>query len=41
MSTTSQFDLIIKNVRLVRPNQTTIDSCDIGVKEGRFAAIRR
>lgn len=33
------FDLLIKNVRLVRPHQTTVDLCDIGIKEGRFAQI--
>ncbi len=34
-----QFDLIIKNVRLVRPNQTGVESADIGIKDGRFARI--
>lgn len=33
------FDLVIKNVRLVRPNQTTIPTVDIGLRDGVFAAI--
>jgi allantoinase len=33
------FDSIIKNVRVVRPNRTTVDALDIGIKDGRFARI--
>ena len=34
-----QYDLLIKNVRVVRPNQSTVDTADIGIKDGRFAEI--
>jgi allantoinase len=37
MSTT--YDLVIKNVQVVRPNTTTIDTMDIGIKDGKFARI--
>lgn len=33
------FDLLIKNARVVRPNQDHIDLVDIGIKDGRFALI--
>ena len=33
------FDLIIKNVRLVRPQETAVATTDIGIKDGRFARI--
>ena len=34
-----QFDLVIKNVRLVRPNQQSVDLTDIGIKDEKFALI--
>ncbi len=34
-----QFDLIVKNVKLVRPNQPAVESADIAIKDGRFARI--
>lgn len=37
--TTPELDLLIQNVRLVRPKQTAVSPCDIGVKNGRFAHI--
>lgn len=36
---TQTLDLLIKNVRLVRPNQSGVAACDIGVKDGRFVQI--
>ena len=35
----STYDLVIKNVRVVSPNKTTIDTMDIGIKDGKFAKI--
>ncbi len=32
-------DLVIKNVRVVRPNRNAIDLLDIGIKDGKFARI--
>lgn len=32
-------DLLIKNVRVVRPNLTTVERCDIGIKDEQFARI--
>ncbi len=32
-------DLIIKNVRVVRPNKTAIDLLDLGIKDGKFTKI--
>ncbi|MEM7113236.1 MAG: dihydroorotase family protein [Chloroflexota bacterium] len=33
------FDLLVKNVQLVRPNQTTVERCDIGIKDGKFVEV--
>jgi allantoinase len=32
-------DLIIKNVRVVRPRNTSVDLLDLGIKDGKFAKI--
>jgi len=32
-------DTIIKNVRVVRPNRTSVDLLDIGIKDGKFARL--
>ncbi len=32
-------DLIIKNARVVRPNKTTVDNLDLGIKDGKFVKI--
>lgn len=34
-----QYDLIVRNVRVVRPNHSTIESADIGITDGRFRRI--
>ncbi|MGB3512458.1 MAG: dihydroorotase family protein [Microcoleaceae cyanobacterium] len=39
MSETLDFDLVIKNVRVVRPNQNSIARLDLGIKNGKFASI--
>lgn len=39
MSETSDFDLVIKNVRVVRPNHNSIARLDLGIKNGKFARI--
>jgi allantoinase len=33
------FDLVIKNARVVRPNQTSVDGLDIAVKDGKIARL--
>lgn len=35
----STYDLVIKNVKVVRPDQESVESLDIAVKDGKFAAI--
>ena len=37
---TKAFELIIKNVRAVRPYATAVDSVDIAVNDGKFAQIK-
>ncbi len=32
-------DLLVKNVRVVRPNKHSVDLLDIGIKDGKFARI--
>jgi allantoinase len=32
-------DLVIKSVRVVRPNQDSIDLLDVGIKDGKFAKL--
>jgi len=33
------YDLVVKNVRVVRPNRSAVEVQDIGVRDGRFACI--
>ena len=33
------FDLVIKNARVVRPNKTSVDRCDIAVAGGKIARV--
>ena len=37
--TKKDFDLLIKNVRVVRPNAAMVDDVDIAIKRGKFAKI--
>ena len=39
MDPTTPLDLVIKNVRLVRPRRPEVETVDLGVKDGRFALI--
>jgi allantoinase len=39
--TARSLDLVIKNVRLVRPGQSAVEAVDLGVKDGRFVAVQR
>ncbi|MCA1992486.1 MAG: amidohydrolase family protein [Coleofasciculus sp. S288] len=39
MSESPVFDKVIKNVRVVRPNQQSVDLLDLGIKDGKFAEI--
>lgn len=36
---TRPLDLIVKNVRVVRPGRSAVDLLDVGVKEGKFARV--
>ena len=36
---TKKYDLLIKNVRVVRPNRTSVQRMDIAVKDGKFAKV--
>ena len=36
---TPALDLLVKNVRVVRPNMTAVERLDIGIKDGRFARL--
>src|SRR3990170_2571130 len=39
MSATRSLDLVVKNVRVVRPNRPAVERLDLGVKDGRYARI--
>ncbi len=39
MAAKKEFDLLIKNVRVVRPNASMVDDADIAIKRGKFAKI--
>jgi len=39
MSESPLLDLVIKSVRVVRPNRQAVDLLDLGVKEERYARI--
>ncbi len=39
MSETPVLDKIIKNVRVVRPNQQSVEKLDLGIKDGKFSQI--
>ena len=34
-----QFDTVIKNARVVRPNKTSVDCLDIAIKDGKIARL--
>ena len=39
MADEQNFDLILRNVKCVRPNRTTVETGDIAVRSGRIAAV--
>ncbi|MEM9487023.1 MAG: dihydroorotase family protein, partial [Cyanobacteria bacterium P01_F01_bin.116] len=39
MAETSGLDTLIKHVRVVRPNQPSVEALDLGIKNGKFAQI--
>jgi allantoinase len=39
MSDNPTLDLVVKNVRVARPNKQTVDQLDLGIKDGKFAKI--
>ncbi|HEY9652792.1 MAG TPA: amidohydrolase family protein [Coleofasciculaceae cyanobacterium] len=39
MSETPVLDRLIKNVRVVRPNQSSVECLDVGIKDGKFTQI--
>lgn len=39
MSEAPVFDKAIKNVRVVRPNEQSVERLDLGIKNGKFALI--
>ena len=41
MPVTKNYDLLIKNVRVVRPNRTAVQRGDVAVKDGKFVRIGR
>ncbi|MEM6528587.1 MAG: hydantoinase, partial [Chloroflexota bacterium] len=36
---TEKLDVVVKNVRVVRPNKTAVDLLDLGIKDGKYARI--
>ena len=36
---TPTYDLVVKNVRVVRPNRNAVERQDIGVRDGRFECL--
>ena len=39
MTAPPPLDLVVKNVRVVRPRQPTVERLDVGIKDGRFARL--
>ncbi len=39
MAASKEFDVVVKNVRVVRPTKTSVDLLDIGIKGGKFAKL--
>jgi allantoinase len=35
----ASYDLIVKNVRVVSPNKDTVETLDVAIKDGKFAAL--
>jgi allantoinase len=41
MPVAKPYDLLLRNVRVVRPNKTSVQKADIAIKDGRFARVAR
>jgi allantoinase len=41
MPVTKKYDLLVKNVRVVRPHKNSVQKSDVGVADGRFVKLRR
>ena len=41
MTATKKYDLLVKNVRVVRPNKSAVQRADVAVSDGKFARIGR
>ncbi len=41
MTTTRKYDLLVKNVRLARPNKAALQRADVAIADGKFARIGR
>jgi len=41
MTATKKYDLLVKNLRVVRPNKSSVQRVDVAVAEGKFARIGR
>src|SRR6056297_3825735 len=39
MSEQAPYDLLIKDVRVVRPNRTRVDALDVAIRDGKFAHL--
>ena len=39
MNSERNYDLVIKNVQVVRPNSTLVETSDIAIKDGKFKRI--
>src|SRR6266700_3774706 len=38
---TRPYDVLVKNVRVVRPNKTGVEPLDVAIKDGKFARLAR
>jgi len=41
MPATKKYDLLVRNVRVVRPNKTSVQKSDVAIKDGKFARVAR
>ena len=41
MPVEKKYDLLVKNVRVVRPNKSSVQKSDVAIKDGKFARVAR
>ena len=41
MAGAKRYDLLVKNVRVVRPNKASVQKADIAITDGKFARVAR